>query len=180
MVPTLVQWIIILHLCNGLYNEYILEGFANVDSLFDQTMKLEISPSNSSVQLTLTGAEDVWNGFGFNAYFMNGTYAIIMDGSNNGSVYEYVLGYHQRGNVLESTINILSNTVSNGQRTVVLTREIKGRNSSYYSFPTMACQIPIIWAAGFESQPIYNTSNEMEFSGENVIVLQNVTNEFKS
>eukprot|EP01084_Bolivina_argentea_P022313 41467_1 len=164
---------LLISVCYAEFN-YTLEGFVNVDPFYNQTILLKIAPSISTLQLTLTGVDFDWMGFGFGNIVMNSTYAIVVDGSDTGTVYEYVLGNHERGTQLSSMVNIKSNTVLNGERTVILTRNLNGTNNNYYSFPTVPCNIPIIWANGYSSQPIYNTSTTMEFSNANVLILKQI------
>jgi len=47
---------------------------------------------------------------------------------------EVSLANHAAGTNLTQTVKVVSNTVANGKRTVVMTRAMTGASSQYYSF----------------------------------------------
>merc|ERR1712117_545037 len=74
-------------------------------------------------------------------------YAIIVDGT--GKVQERKLGDHDGGSALSLSVQVVSNQVVDGRRTVGLTRSFKGQTQDHYTFdPTTASTIPIITASG--------------------------------
>ena len=74
-------------------------------------------------------------------------YTIIVDGS--GAVSELKLGNHDGGQTIAKSVQILSNKVENGRRTVVLQRSLKGQTGDHYTFdPMTTSTIPIITASG--------------------------------
>jgi len=73
-------------------------------------------------------------------------YAIIVDG--NGNVQERKLADHDPGTVLQSSVTVLSNTVTSGMRTVVLQRNIAGITPDHYSFSPSLATINFINALG--------------------------------
>jgi len=102
--------------------------------------------------ITLEGPSDLWYGVAFNAYKMADLpYAIIVNGS--GGVFEDKLGNHGPGSVLPNSIKIVSNSVNNNKRRVVLTRALKG---NYYSFDTTSSEIPLLTAIGFNGKFSYH------------------------
>ena len=72
--------------------------------------------------MTLTGPDGVYFAVGFGQSAMKNTYVIIVDG--DGNVNEQKLGDHDPGNALSGMVSVKSNSVSNGIRTVVLTRDL--------------------------------------------------------
>lgn len=93
-----------------------------------------------------------WFGVGFNATLMADLpYAITIEGTD-GKVVERKLGSHDgkqpAGTVLRSSVTVVSNTVTNGLRTVVLTRPLQGLTSEHYSFHPQNLEIDFINAVG--------------------------------
>jgi hypothetical protein len=71
--------------------------------------------------ITLVGPDGVWYGVGFFAQSMNDKpYSIIVDGK--GAVSERQMARHQAGTLLAPSVKVVSNIVTDGQRTVVLSR----------------------------------------------------------
>lgn len=110
------------------------------------TVGLVVSGSNSSVQITLRGPVSVWFGVGFNAQLMqDAPYTIIVEGEK---VSERKLGKHVAGQLLTPSITILSNTVADGVRTVVVRRPLAGATASHYTFDASVLSLPFISAVG--------------------------------
>jgi len=75
----------------------------------------------------------VWFGVAFGATEMEEKPgAVVVDGA--GTVSEYQLGQHVGGTKLATQVAVLSNTVTDGQRTVVLSRAFKGATKAQYTF----------------------------------------------
>jgi hypothetical protein len=103
--------------------------------------------------ITITGPAAVWFGTGLDAHAMAKAYAIIVDG--NGAVSERQLGTgagvsgeHQPGVLLAPSVTVKSNTVTDGKRTVVLTRPLQGLTAQHATLSAAAAGIPIIAAVG--------------------------------
>lgn len=77
---------------------------------------------------------------------MSGAYAIVVDGQ--GKLSEHKLGDHAPGQVLETSVEILSNTVVGGKRTVVVRRPLRGRTRDYFTFDATTSSMPILTALG--------------------------------
>jgi len=120
------------------------ETVGNTQSLVD--ISVSLSASQSLARITIAGPADVWFGVGFGASLMPNTYAVVVTG--NGSVSEHKLGDQVAGTVLASTMTVVSNSVSNNVRTVVLTRVLKGKTSDYYTFDTTNLNLQLINAVG--------------------------------
>ena len=145
------------------------DGFMTNDPVTNVSLRLNIDKHFDMVSITMKGPADVWFGVGFNAKSMGDLpYTIIVNGS--GGVFENKLGNHIPGQVLGSSIHVLENNVSNNIRTVVLTRNIEGLNSNYYTFNTDESTIPIITASGYARNFAYHklksaNSIELKSSG---------------
>lgn len=110
--------------------------------------------------LTLVGPADKWFGIGLGASTMcrllaadqcvlGGPYAIIV--YNDTYLEERVLDFHGKGKVLPATVTIVSNTVKEGNRTVVLTRPLVGSDDRYFSFDSSDPTLNVIMARGCNS-----------------------------
>lgn len=79
--------------------------------------------SSSLVTVTLSGPATTWFGVGFNAMLMSDNpYAIIADG--HGGIMERKLADQAPGIQLPKSVDVVSNVVVNGVRTVILTRSV--------------------------------------------------------
>ena len=65
-----------------------------------------------------------------------------------GNVEERKLGDHDPGTVLASSVRVTSNKVVDGERTVVMTREFKGKTSDHFTFDSASSEISVITASG--------------------------------
>jgi hypothetical protein len=108
-------------------------------------MDATIDASSQTVTITITGPGDKWFGIGFGSTTMPGTYAIA---ANDSAVWEQKLGEYAPGTTLQPMIKIVSNTVQNNVRTVVVTRPMKGATSDHYTFSTDTLSINYIDAIG--------------------------------
>ena len=96
-------------------------------------------------------------GVGFFAQTMEEMpYTIIVDGS--GAVTERRMANHAIGTLLNSTVTVLSNTVSAGKRTVVVSRSALGPSSEYANFTVQQSEmkVPFISAVGSTSSLSYH------------------------
>ena len=102
--------------------------------------------------ITASGPADAWFGIGLNASRMaDKPYALIV--SDKG-VIEQKLGTcgseadHCPGTLLSSSVKVVSNSVSGGVRSVVMTRPLQGATPNHYSFGRGLDQIKLIMAVG--------------------------------
>lgn len=117
-------------------------------------VRLDLNPATGLATLELTGPSDVWFGVGLNASLMaDQPYTLVVLG--NGTVQEWHLGNHLPGTQLPSSVTVLNNTVAAGQRTVVLTRSLRG---SIFSFNMQSPKINLINAIGATAAFGYHTS----------------------
>lgn len=98
-------------------------------------------------KFTLSGPSDLWFGIGFDAEAMRDTpYTFIVDGS--GAVTERRMGNHDAGTQLSSSVKVLSSSITNGRRTVVLERPLAGATPQHLTFDPSTGGIPYIAAVG--------------------------------
>lgn len=93
---------------------------------------VSLDARTDTATITLAGPSAVWFGVGFGASNMDGTYAIIVDGT--GRVTERKLGKHLAGTQLKASVKVTNSSVEDGLRTLVLSRQLKGGSADYYSF----------------------------------------------
>eukprot|EP00440_Ansanella_granifera_P035912 gb/GFBE01038957.1/.p1 GENE.gb/GFBE01038957.1/~~gb/GFBE01038957.1/.p1 ORF type:complete len:785 (+),score=142.22 gb/GFBE01038957.1/:1-2355(+) len=131
----------------------------------DVGTSLRVKIGASSVELTLSGPAEAWYGFGFHADTMKSQpYAIVV---NSTGVMERKLGTlgdvdgHNEGKLLESSLTVLSNTVINGQRTVIASRALAGKTQGHYSFSTSTDSIHLITAVGASQAFAHHRANSI-------------------
>jgi hypothetical protein len=119
------------------------------------TLGMRLSGSGGTI-INMTGpADGNWFGVGFNTHYMaNSPYAIVVDGT--GAVSEHVLGDHVAGTVLAPSIKVVSQSVVNGQRTVVMTRALKGLTPQHHDFDYTSTSMDFISAVGSSSAFSYH------------------------
>ncbi|XP_071127367.1 uncharacterized protein [Mytilus edulis] len=131
---------------------------------FDIGVSIKAAISETST-ISLTGPADAWFGVGFNATNMaNSPYTLIV---NSTGVFEQQIGTcgtgaeHCPGNPLEKSITLLSNSVSDGVRTAVVTRPLKGLTKKHYSFDAINAQINLISAVGSSQVFAYHKAHSV-------------------
>lgn len=113
-------------------------------------VKMNLSSTSNVATVTLTGPSDVWFGIGLNASIMADLpYAIIVDGTGN--VTERKMGNHEAGTQLATSVKVISNTVVNGVRTVVVSRPLVGMTPEHYTFEPSVLAVDFINAIGSTS-----------------------------
>ena len=61
---------------------------------------------------------------------------------------ERKLGAHDPGQVLAASVRVVSSTVVDGQRKVVVTREFQGKTTDHFTFSTSNSSVPVLLASG--------------------------------
>ena len=118
-------------------------------------LSVTLDVARSAATITVAGPSTVWFGVGFGATTMaDQPWTVIVDG-NTGEVSERKLGgpgatSHQPGTLLAPSVKVVSNAVSQGVRTVVLSRAFTGAGPAYFNFNASAADptIPFISAVG--------------------------------
>lgn len=113
--------------------------------------------------ITASGPADAWFGIGFNAGRMaDSPYTLIINASG---VIEQQIGTcgseaeHCPGDQLESSVHVVSNTVTNGFRTLVMTRPFRGKTAKHYSFSPGTPTMNLITAVGQSQKFAYHKSH---------------------
>lgn len=123
------------------------------------TVNLQPIESDGAVTITIVGPADRWFGVGFGSSSMcvhmqadqcldGGPYTIVVSGDGLNAVTERRLDFHGPGSSVEKSVTVQSNTVTNGNRTVVLTRALKGASDFHFTFDPSVTTVPIITARG--------------------------------
>jgi hypothetical protein len=96
----------------------------------------------------MVGPSAVWFGVGFNASEMSDQpWTVVVDGA--GAVTERQLEDQKPGTLLPSSVKVVSSTVTDGRRTVILTRALKGAGPRYFTFsPDGPSRVNFINAVG--------------------------------
>ena len=92
-------------------------------------------------------------------------YAIVVDGA--GKLSEHRLADHSGGTVLSSSLKLLTSTVKNGRRTVVMSRPLQGATPQHYTFDPSLTTLKFIDAVGSGKTYAYHkakTSASMSLS----------------
>merc|ERR1712142_280236 len=127
------------------------------DALTTTTLLLDNRVQGGKVTITMTGPNGKWFsvGIGSDHFAMSDKpYTIVVDGTGN--VSERKLGDHDSGSVLPSSLTVISNSVKDGVREVVMTRAFAGKTPDHYSFETKTSSIPMISASGLGSTFAYH------------------------
>ena len=131
----------------------ILQGTTTVNAANNMVITVTVNTQTDVVDITATGPNGAWFGYGFGGSSMTNTYSMITDGS--GLIVERKLGNHTSGSLLTSSFSSTSTALNGGLRTTMASRNRVGANSSYFTFPNTAGTFTIIWAKG--SGPSLNT-----------------------
>jgi len=112
------------------------------------TLGVSIENGQQNATITLAGPSDVWFGVGFNATAMkDAPWSIVVDGGT-GQLSEHRLadqGAVPTTTALTPSVTLVSSTVANAIRTVVLSVPLRGK---YYTFSPAAAALPFISAVG--------------------------------
>eukprot|EP00930_Biecheleria_cincta_P083378 TRINITY_DN72962_c0_g1_i1.p1 TRINITY_DN72962_c0_g1~~TRINITY_DN72962_c0_g1_i1.p1 ORF type:complete len:758 (+),score=77.23 TRINITY_DN72962_c0_g1_i1:72-2345(+) len=120
------------------------------------TLRLSLSAKHGA-DITMTGPDGVWFSVGFDADSMsNSPYAIVVEG--DGQVTEHVLGVHRAGVQLNTSLQVLSNSVTAGMRTVVLQRPLQGLTPQHHTFDAHKMLLDFINAVGSGPKFSYHKS----------------------
>lgn len=161
-------------LCAGLSlssSAQILRGSTTVSGTNNMDITVTVNTNTNMVEIEMTGMNGTWFGYGFGGSSMSGRYTMITDGAGN--FQERQLGAHTAGSTLSSSATVSSNTTSGSVRTVVVTRPRVGQSSSYYTFPSTASSISLIWGKGSGSSLSQHSSSNR---GSSIVTLQNICN----
>eukprot|EP00501_MAST-03F_sp_TOSAG23-6_P002650 GSMAST32.ASY1.ANO1.2794.1 assembled CDS len=144
------------NMCGSQSKSLSLEGNG---SFLNDAVSISIQHDGVTARITMTGPDKVWFGVGFGATAMKDLpYSIIIDGIGN--ITERKLGNHECFIFFSisnfSSITVVSNTVTGGTRTVVMTRLVTGKIPDYYNIPKVPGKINVITAIGATSTFSYH------------------------
>ena len=106
-----------------------------------------LSLDSDDATITIAGPSNVWFGVGFGASAMaDEPWSVVVDGE--GTVTERKLANHAAGTLLDTSVKVVSNSVSSGVRSVVLSRPLKGKGADYFTFDLNTTVFHIITAVG--------------------------------
>jgi len=118
-------------------------------ALTTSNVNLDSRVSGGLATLTLTGPPDKWFALSLGSPHFDMAdkpYTIVVDGKGN--VQERKLGDHDPGQVLAASLRVLSNSVVDGQRRVVVSRPFKGHTVDHFTFDPSTSTIPVLAASG--------------------------------
>ena len=128
---------------------------SSTSTITEVSVSIDLNSASSSdddgvATINISGPNNKWFGVGFgaNTFTMSDQpYTIIVDG--NGEVTERKLGNHDGGVQLSSSLQLISNKIVDGKRSVVVSRSFKGKSEEYYTFdPASNSSINILSASG--------------------------------
>merc|ERR1712180_157878 len=138
------------------------------------SLHLDTKVTGGLATITLTGPSTKWYGWAFgtpNYAMSDKPYTIVVDGKGN--VEERKLGDHDPGTVLTSSVRIVSNSITDGIRTVVVTRPFQGKTTDHFTFSPSSPSLPMLTASGSTSTFSYHgakqrTGGNLLLTGEDV------------
>ena len=116
------------------------------DTLTQVHVAVNLDAATDSAHISLSGPSAVWFSAGFGASDMDGAYAIVVDGT--GQVTERKLGNHLAGQQLKGSVTVVKSSVTDGVRSVTLSRPLQGATTDYFSFGLNDTSVKIISAVG--------------------------------
>eukprot|EP00325_Prymnesiales_sp_UTEX-LB-985_P010507 CAMPEP_0174696172 /NCGR_PEP_ID=MMETSP1094-20130205/2390_1 /TAXON_ID=156173 /ORGANISM="Chrysochromulina brevifilum, Strain UTEX LB 985" /LENGTH=884 /DNA_ID=CAMNT_0015892883 /DNA_START=17 /DNA_END=2671 /DNA_ORIENTATION=+ len=127
-------------------------------------LALDATKPGGEATMTLSGPASGWFGVGLNARLMSDApYTLI---TNASGTFEQKIGTcgseaeHCPGDRLGPSLTLVSNTVTDGVRTVVVRRAFAGLTKDHYTFdPTKLNILPLITAIGYEQTFAYHKSH---------------------
>lgn len=149
----------------------ILQGTTTVSAANNMAITVTVNTNTNMVDITTTGPNGVWFGYGFGGSSMTNRYTHITEGS--GSLTERKLGNHTSGSLLAASILSSSTAVNAGVRTNMISQNRVGSSSDYFTFPNTPGSFVIIWAKGNGSSLSQHSSSNR---GSSMITLVDVCN----
>jgi len=158
--------------CGG--GEMFTGSYEATPALTKTLVRLNAKVVGGEASITISGPSNAWFAvaFGSNNFAMaDKPWTLVVDGKGN--VEERKLGDHDPGTVLASSVRVTSNTVVDGERTLVMTREFKGKTSDHFTFDSTSSEISVITASGTGPNYAYHgpkqrTGGKLQLSGVDV------------
>merc|ERR1711962_184643 len=158
--------------CGG--GQMFTGAYEAATALTKTNVRLNAKVMNGEASITISGPADKWFSVAFgtpNFAMADKPWTLVVDGKGN--VEERKLGDHDPGQVLSSSVRVTSNTVVDGERTVVMTREFKGKTPDHFTFDAASSEISVITASGTGPSYAYHgpkqrTGGKIQLSGVDV------------
>jgi len=158
--------------CGG--GEMFVGSFEATAALTKTQVRLNAKVAGGEATITMSGPSDVWFSVAFgspNFAMADKPWTLVVDGKGN--IEERKLGDHDPGTLLASSVRVTSNTVVDGERTVVVTREFKGKTPDHFTFESTSSEIAVITASGAGPNYAYHgpkqrTGGKLQLSGVDV------------
>jgi len=145
--------------CGDASNDIVVLGDTTTNN-GTTAVRVTLNNHTQLATITLTGPSDVWYGVGFDTIAMsNSPYTIVVDGKT-GAVSEHVLGNHEAGSQIGSSVTTVTNSVVGGVRQVVVTRPLQGLTTQHHTFNASTLLTNIISAYGTSTSLSYHKEKE--------------------
>merc|ERR1712012_870445 len=158
--------------CGG--GEMFVGYYEATAALTKTQVRLNAKVAGGEATITMSGPSNAWFSVAFgspNFAMADRPWTLVVDGKGN--IEERKLGDHDPGQVLSSSVRVSSNTVVDGERTVVMTREFKGKTLDHFTFESTSSEIAVITASGTGPNYAYHgpkqrTGGKLQLSGVDV------------
>jgi len=158
--------------CGG--GQMFTGSYEATTALTKTQVRLNAKVTGGEASITISGPATKWFAVAFgtpNFAMADKPWTVVVDGKGN--VEERKLGDHDPGQVLSSSVRVTSNTVVDGERTVVMSREFKGKTPDHFTFDASNSEISVITASGTGPSYAYHgpkqrTGGKIQLSGVDV------------
>merc|ERR1712012_633752 len=158
--------------CGG--GEMFVGSYEATAALTKTQVRLNAKVAGGEATITMSGPSNAWFSVAFgspNFAMADRPWTLVVDGKGN--IEERKLGDHDPGTLLASSVRVTSNTVVDGERTVVVTREFKGKTLDHFTFESTSSEIAVITASGTGPNYAYHgpkqrTGGKLQLSGVDV------------
>lgn len=136
--------LIILLLANFSFAQQV---YTTGDINFNKIFTARIDMTSDKVTLTTIAPDNVWYSIGFGVKYMNDDGDTFL--SNGDEVVDAICsGYRLPTKDKQQDWTLVSNTISNSKRTMVVSRPLKTSDNTDYVFNPKATSLTLMWAVG--------------------------------
>jgi hypothetical protein len=144
MKKTYLTLAVILGIMNTAFSQTTSTGIVSLGT--SMSIKIDLDQTNSLVTYTMTGPESKWFAIGLDAQSMIANTDIVRFGTS--VLDQHLLGFQPPVTDTKSDLAQISNTTTNGVRTIVATRPFDTGDTEDYQFVSKLDNLNIIWAVG--------------------------------